>query len=157
MTQIPRCEMHHAYREANRVADALARIGCFQSDAFVLYDYPPAQVDVLLELDVSELTPEFEEEPAFGVRDFSITGFGTTKMEISQFPWDLLLFSFGSVSLSLCSPSSDSRSLFSHSSSGSAESSSASSEDFEDNGVRVFLEEWVMRWGLRGNFGKRGG
>jgi hypothetical protein len=56
MTQIPRCEMHHAYREANRVADALARIGCFQSDAFVLYDYPPAQVDVLLELDVSELT-----------------------------------------------------------------------------------------------------
>jgi hypothetical protein len=25
------------------------------------------------------------------VRDFSITGFGTTKMEISQFPWDLLV------------------------------------------------------------------
>jgi hypothetical protein len=42
---------------------------------------------------VRDLEPEFGEELEFGVRDFSITGFGTTKGEIINYWWGLLLVS----------------------------------------------------------------
>ena len=38
-----------------------------------------------------DLEPEFWKEPEFGVRDFSITRFGSTKRGNSKFRWDLLL------------------------------------------------------------------
>jgi hypothetical protein len=40
------------YREANRVADALATLGC-QQDAFTLFEAPPLEVDQLCSFDSS--------------------------------------------------------------------------------------------------------
>ncbi|PNX55786.1 ribonuclease H, partial [Trifolium pratense] len=44
--------IRHVYRETNRVADALAALGC-QQDAFTLFDAPPLGVDQLCSFDSS--------------------------------------------------------------------------------------------------------
>jgi hypothetical protein len=47
--------IRHVYREANRVADALASLGCQLVD-ISLYDDPPNGIDQLYSLDSSGVT-----------------------------------------------------------------------------------------------------
>ncbi|XP_050260054.1 uncharacterized protein LOC126705166 [Quercus robur] len=54
-SQIPRIQFEHCYREANRSADMLARMGANQSSSFSLHSSPPEDVKPLLEFDNSEL------------------------------------------------------------------------------------------------------
>ena len=42
LEKIPRHTVKHVFWEANRSADALARMGCNLQDAFVFFDYPPS-------------------------------------------------------------------------------------------------------------------
>ena len=48
---IPRVQINHCYREANKCADALARRGALFSQDFVIFLDPPAEVSLLLSLD----------------------------------------------------------------------------------------------------------
>ena len=54
-SQIPRIRFDHCYREANRSANTLARMGAQQSSSFCLYTSPPEDVIPLLEFDNSDL------------------------------------------------------------------------------------------------------
>ena len=36
--------MQHTFRKANRVADAMAKLGCVMQDHFVFWDNPPSDV-----------------------------------------------------------------------------------------------------------------
>lgn len=42
----------HIYQEANRCADALAKLGCNSLDRIIMYDVPPTCIEPLLEADV---------------------------------------------------------------------------------------------------------
>ena len=42
LEKIPHHTVKHVFWEANRSADALARMGCNLQDAFVFFDYPPS-------------------------------------------------------------------------------------------------------------------
>ena len=42
LEKIPHHTVKHVFREANRSADALARMGCNLQEAFVFFDYPPS-------------------------------------------------------------------------------------------------------------------
>ena len=46
-SQIPQTRFNHCYREANRCADALAKIGSQQILDFILYDNPPVDLQTL--------------------------------------------------------------------------------------------------------------
>ena len=46
-------KIQHCYREANKCADALARRGAILSQDFVIFLEPPADVSLLLSLDVA--------------------------------------------------------------------------------------------------------
>ena len=48
---IPRVQINHCYREANKCADALARRGALFSQDFVIFLDPPAEVSLLFSLD----------------------------------------------------------------------------------------------------------
>ena len=48
---IPRVQIKHCYREANKCADALARRGALLSQDFVIFLDPSAEVSLLLSLD----------------------------------------------------------------------------------------------------------
>ncbi|CAJ2665985.1 unnamed protein product [Trifolium pratense] len=48
----------HVYRETNRVADALASMGCKQ-DAFTLFDEPPLGMDQLYSYDFSGVSTPY--------------------------------------------------------------------------------------------------
>ena len=45
-------KIQHCYREANKCANALARKGALLSQDFVIFLEPPADVSLLLSLDV---------------------------------------------------------------------------------------------------------
>ena len=49
--QIPHVKIKHCYREANRCADNLARMGANQILDFILYDDPPGDLGVFVEAD----------------------------------------------------------------------------------------------------------
>ena len=38
------CKVQHVFREVNRVADALAKLGCHMQENFVIMDSPPSDV-----------------------------------------------------------------------------------------------------------------
>ena len=38
------CKVQHVFREVNRVADALAKLGCHMEENFVIMDNPPSDV-----------------------------------------------------------------------------------------------------------------
>ena len=54
-SRIPRIRFDHCYREANRNADMLERMGAQQSSSFSLYASPPEGVQPLLDFDNSDL------------------------------------------------------------------------------------------------------
>ena len=54
-SRIPRIQFEHCYREANRSADMLARMGANQSSSFSFHSSPPEDVKPLLDFDISEL------------------------------------------------------------------------------------------------------
>ncbi|XP_030964717.1 uncharacterized protein LOC115985976 [Quercus lobata] len=54
-SRIPRIQFEHCYRETNRSADMLARMGANQSSSFSFHSSPPEDVKPLLEFDISEL------------------------------------------------------------------------------------------------------
>ena len=49
--QIPQVRFKHCFREANRCADALARMGGLLEDDFTVFESPPVDISVLLEFD----------------------------------------------------------------------------------------------------------
>ena len=49
--QIPQVRFKHCFREANRCADALARMGGLQEDVFTVFESPPVDISILLEFD----------------------------------------------------------------------------------------------------------
>ena len=51
LRRIPRVQVRHCYREANKCADALARRGAVSSHDFVIYQSPPSDVAMLASLD----------------------------------------------------------------------------------------------------------
>ena len=40
LEKIPHHTVKHVFREANKIADALARMGCNLQEAFVFFDFP---------------------------------------------------------------------------------------------------------------------
>ena len=54
-SRVSQIRFDHCYREANRSADMLARIGAQQSSSFILYDSPPKGLQSLLDFDRSGL------------------------------------------------------------------------------------------------------
>lgn len=53
LTRIPQVRFKHCYREANRCADGLARMGGQQSVDFIVYDCPPVEIQSIIDFDVS--------------------------------------------------------------------------------------------------------
>ncbi|KAK9987317.1 hypothetical protein SO802_032268 [Lithocarpus litseifolius] len=51
LARIPRVQIQHCYREANKCADALARRGALLPCNFRVFESPPADVALLLSLD----------------------------------------------------------------------------------------------------------
>jgi len=51
LQKIPRVQVQHCFREANKCADAFARRGALLSQDFVFYQSPPADVALLVSLD----------------------------------------------------------------------------------------------------------
>ena len=52
---VPQIHFDHCYRETNRSANMLARMGAQQSSSFILYDSPPEGLQSLLDFDCSGL------------------------------------------------------------------------------------------------------
>ena len=52
LRDIPMVKIQHCYREANKCDDALVRRGALLSQDFVIFLEPPADVSLLLSLDV---------------------------------------------------------------------------------------------------------
>ena len=52
---IPQIRFKHIFREANRCADALARMGGLQEDEFIVFESPPVDISFLLEFDSNGL------------------------------------------------------------------------------------------------------
>lgn len=44
MSRFQHCIVQHAFREVNRVADALAKLGCEMQEDFVILDISPSDV-----------------------------------------------------------------------------------------------------------------
>jgi len=44
MSRFQHCKVQHAFREVNRVADALAKLGCEMQEDFVILDISPSDV-----------------------------------------------------------------------------------------------------------------
>ncbi|KAL0005536.1 hypothetical protein SO802_013097 [Lithocarpus litseifolius] len=55
VSRIPHIRMRHCYREANRCADGLARLGGLQATDFVMFMCPPMDLVKLLESDFNGL------------------------------------------------------------------------------------------------------
>ena len=53
ISQIPHVRIKHCYREANRCADNLARIGANQILDFILYEDLPRDLGVIMEVDIN--------------------------------------------------------------------------------------------------------
>ena len=51
--QIPQIRFKHIFQEANRCADALARMGGLQEDEFIVFESPPVDISILLDFDLS--------------------------------------------------------------------------------------------------------
>jgi hypothetical protein len=49
-------QFKHVYREANKVADWLANLGCNLANGSILYEFPPREVQALVDDDVSEVS-----------------------------------------------------------------------------------------------------
>jgi len=50
-TQIPQVRFMHVYREANRVADHLAKLGSSMESDFVVFSSPPVDIVSVVEAD----------------------------------------------------------------------------------------------------------
>ena len=44
LSQIPQVSVNHCFREANRSADALSRMGSKLTQDFIIFDFPPSDV-----------------------------------------------------------------------------------------------------------------
>ena len=55
MAQLPRVQIKHCFREANRCADGLARLGAKQSGDFLLFNCPPVDIIDLFNFDANGL------------------------------------------------------------------------------------------------------
>ncbi|KAK9987091.1 hypothetical protein SO802_032042 [Lithocarpus litseifolius] len=53
--QIPRIRVKHCFREANRCADALARMGGILDDNFTVFESPPVDISSFLHFDCKGL------------------------------------------------------------------------------------------------------
>ena len=53
LENIPRVQINHCYREANKCADALARRGAMLSQDFVIFLDPSTDVSLLWSLDIA--------------------------------------------------------------------------------------------------------
>lgn len=53
VSQIPHVRIKHCYREANRCADKLARMGANQNLNLIFYDDPPGDLGVFVEADLN--------------------------------------------------------------------------------------------------------
>ena len=51
--QIPQVRVKHTYREANKCADRLAKLGLFESMDFFVHSYPPVELIPLIEANSS--------------------------------------------------------------------------------------------------------
>ncbi|KAK9990756.1 hypothetical protein SO802_025741 [Lithocarpus litseifolius] len=58
LQKILRTRVQHCFREANKCADALARRGALLPQDFVIFHSPPADVDLLINLDASRTVYE---------------------------------------------------------------------------------------------------
>ena len=53
ISQIPHVRIKHCYREANRCADKLARMGANQNLNFIFYEDPHGDLGVIVEADIN--------------------------------------------------------------------------------------------------------
>ena len=53
--QFPQICFKHCYREANRCADALARMGGLQDADFIVFESPPVDISSFLDFDLNDL------------------------------------------------------------------------------------------------------
>jgi hypothetical protein len=56
MAQDIEVHFQHVYREANKVADWLANLGCNLANGTTLFEYPPREVQSLVDDDVLEVS-----------------------------------------------------------------------------------------------------
>jgi ribonuclease HI len=56
MEQDIEVQFKHVYREANKVADWLANLGCTLANGSIFYEFPPREVQALVDDDVSEVS-----------------------------------------------------------------------------------------------------
>lgn len=58
LKRIPQARIKHCYREGNKCADRLARLGADMEENFVVFDAPPPVIAPLLILDKLGMTQE---------------------------------------------------------------------------------------------------